>query len=104
MTPESLASTLEDFLAAASDAVVLEDGAAAFDLARAKYSISGEYNKCLLHFWSADRNIVRRVLDIEARHDVFQLQEHRLCQTRPSKVKTSLHRDRRTPTATLSAR
>jgi hypothetical protein len=28
---------------------VLDDGAAVFDLAQAKYSISGERNKCLLH-------------------------------------------------------
>ncbi len=28
------------------------DGAMAFDLERAKYSISGEHNKCLLHLWS----------------------------------------------------
>ena len=40
---------MQDFLAEAAGAVVLEDGATTFDLAQAKYSISGEYNKCLLH-------------------------------------------------------
>src|SRR6478752_1897975 len=49
VTPESLTRTVQDFLAEASSALVLEDGAVSFDLARAKYSISGEYNKCLLH-------------------------------------------------------
>jgi hypothetical protein len=39
--------------------------AIAFDLADSKYSISGEYNKCLLHLWSSERNFVRRVLDAE---------------------------------------
>ena len=34
---------------------------------RSKYSISGEHNKCLLHLWSAERNLVRRVLDAEVR-------------------------------------
>ena len=52
MTPEALARTVEDFLAGARDAIVLDDGAAMFDLAQAKYSISGEHNKCLLHLWS----------------------------------------------------
>jgi hypothetical protein len=65
MTPEMLTRTLQDFLAEAASAVVLENGAVAFDLAQAKYSISGEYNKCLLHLWSAERNTVRRVLDAE---------------------------------------
>ncbi len=32
-----------------------------FDLAQSKYSISGEHNKCLLHVWSSERNVVRRV-------------------------------------------
>ena len=49
MTPESLVRTLEDFLATARDAVILEDGAVLFALAQSKYSISGEHNKCLLH-------------------------------------------------------
>ena len=68
MTLETLARTGEDFLAGARDAIVLDEGAAVFDLAQAKYSISGERNKCLLHLWSAERNLVRRVLDVEIKH------------------------------------
>jgi hypothetical protein len=55
MTPEMLSRTVQEFLSEASSAVVLEDGAVAYDLERAKYSISGEYNQCLLHLWSAER-------------------------------------------------
>src|SRR6266481_9672604 len=65
MTPESLSQMLSDFLAGAHAAIVVEDAVVAFDLADSKYSISGEYNKCLLHLWSSDRNVVRRVLDAE---------------------------------------
>ena len=65
MKPEALVRTVEDFLVSASDAVVMEEGVVAFDLANAKYSVSGEHNKCLLHLWSAERNVVRRVLDVE---------------------------------------
>ena len=83
MTPEALARTVEDFLAGARDAIVLDDGAAMFDLAQAKYSISGEHNKCLLHLWSAERNMVRRVLDVEIKHEVLRLAVQRLGQTRP---------------------
>ncbi len=83
MTPEALARTIEDFLAGARDAIVLDDGAAMFDLAQAKYSISGERNKCLLHLWSDERNMVRRVLDVEIKHEVLRLAVQRLGQTRP---------------------
>ncbi len=104
MTPEALARTVEDFLAGARDAVVLDDGAAVFDLAQAKYSISGEHNKCLLHLWSAERNLVRRVLDVEIKHEVLRLAVQRLGQTRPGKLEICRQRDRRTPTAKRAAR
>jgi hypothetical protein len=104
MTPEALARTVEDFLAGARDAIVLDDGAAVFDLAQAKYSISGERNKCLLHLWSADRNLVRRVLDVEIKHEVLRLAVQRLGQTRPGKLEICRQRDQRTPTAKRAAR
>src|SRR5215813_14650846 len=104
MNAETLARTVDEFLAEASGAVVLEDGAVAFDLAQAKYSISGEYNKCLLHLWSAERNIVRRVLDLETKNDVLRLQVQRLGQSRPTKLEICRERDRRTPTARRTAR
>ena len=104
MTPEALARTVEDFLAGARDALVLDDGAVVFDLAQAKYSISGERNKCLLHLWSAERNLVRRVLDVEIKHDVLRLAVQRLGQTRPGKLEICQQRDRRTPTAKRAAR
>jgi hypothetical protein len=63
---------------------VLEDGARIFDLADSKYSVSAEYNKCLLHFWSAERNAVRRVLDAEFRNGNLRLMVQRLRQTRPA--------------------
>ncbi len=104
MTPEALTRTVEDFLAGARDAVVLDDGAVLFDLAQAKYSISGERNKCLLHLWSAERNVVRRVLDVEIKNEVLRLAVQRLGQTRPSKLEICRQRDRRTPTAKRAAR
>ena len=104
MTPESLIRTVEDFLAGARDAVVLEDGAVAFDLAAAKYSISGERNKCLLHLWSQERNVVRRVLEAEVKNEVLKLGVQRLGQPRPTKLEICRQRDRRTPTAKRAAR
>jgi len=104
MTPERLTRTLQDFLSEAAGAVVLEDGAVAFDLERAKYSISGEYNKCLLHLWSAERNAVRRVLDAEVKNGTLRLAVQRLGQARPTKLEIYREHDRRSPTARKACR
>ena len=96
MTSDSLSQMLSDFLAGARAALVVEDGAVAFDLAESKYSISGEYNKCLLHLWSHERNVVRRVLDAEIKGGTLWLQVQRLGQNRPTKLDFYRDRDRRT--------
>jgi hypothetical protein len=104
VTPDLLSRTIEGFLAGSCDAIVTENGETAFDLAQAKYSISGEYNKCLLHLWSAERNVVRRVLDLEIKNDVMRLAVQRLGQTKPAKLEICRERDRRTPIAKRAAR
>jgi hypothetical protein len=95
---------LSDFLSGASAAVVVEDGAIAFDLAESKYSVSGEYNKCLLHVWSHERNFVRRVLDAEVRATTLRLQVQRMGQNRPTRLDFCRDRDRRSPAARRAAR
>src|SRR5277367_1913328 len=104
VTPDALTRTVQDFLSEASGAVVLENGAVAFDLGQSKYSISGDYNKCLLHLWSAERNTVRRVLDAEVKNGTLKLFVQRLGQSRPTKIEICRERDRRSPTAKKSAR
>jgi hypothetical protein len=104
VTPQALTRTVQDFLSEAAGAVVLENGVVAFDLAESKYSISGEYNRCLLHFWSAERNSVRRVLEAEVKNGTLRLAVQRLGQARPSKLEICRERDRRSPTARRVAR
>lgn len=104
VTADQLSRTIENFLSGSCEAVVMESGSLQFDLASAKYSISGEHNKCLLHLWSAERNIVRRVLDLEIKNDVLRLAIQRLGQTHPTKLEICRQRDRRTPTAKRAAR
>ena len=104
VTPEALTRTVQDFLSEAAGAVVLENGAVAFDLAQSKYSISGEYNRCVLHLWSAERNAVRRVIDAEIRNGTLRLAVQRLGQAKPSKLEICRERDRRTPTARRASR
>jgi hypothetical protein len=104
MTPEALSQTLQEFLGGSRHAVVLEDGARIFELADSKYSVSGEYNKCLLHLWSVERNTVRRILDAEVRNGTLRLTVQRLGHTRPSKLEICRGLDHRTPTARRVAR
>jgi len=104
MNAEALTRTLHEFLADASGAVVLENGTAAFDLAQARYSISGEHNKCLLHLWSTERNTVRRVLDAELKNGTLRLSVQRLGQAHPGKLEICRERDRRSPSAKRAAR
>jgi hypothetical protein len=104
MTPQSLANTLENFLSTSSGALVREDGAVLFDLADAKFSISGERNKCLIHFWSEKRNLVRRVLDVEARGETLRVTVQKLGQTKPVRIEICRERDPRSASAKKAAR
>src|SRR5580658_4985510 len=104
VTPQALTRTVQDFLSEAAGAVVLENGAVAFDLAQSKYAISGEHNRCLLHLWSAERNSVRRVLEAEVKNGTLRLAVQRLGQARPSRLEICRERDRRSPTARRACR
>jgi hypothetical protein len=104
MTPETLTRTVQSFLSEATGAVVLENGAIAFDLGRSKYSISGEHNKCVLHLWSAERNTVRRVLNAEVKNGSLRLAVQKMGQSKPTKLEICRERDRRTPSARKIAR
>jgi hypothetical protein len=104
LTPEGLTRTVQDFLSQAAGAIVLENGTVAFDLAQSKYSISGEYNRCLLHLWSAERNSVRRVLEAEVKNGTLRLAVQRMGQARPLKLEICRERDRRSPGARRVAR
>jgi hypothetical protein len=103
LTPESLIRTVEDFHATSRDAIVLENGAPTFDLSTVRYSISGEYQNCLLHLWSSERKVVRRVLDAELKGEVLRLQVQRLGHTKPDKLEICQH-DRRSESANRAAR
>jgi hypothetical protein len=104
MTPESLGKMLAEFLNGSRAAVVVEDGAVVFDLGEAKYSISGEYSKCLLHLWSSERNVVRRVVDAEVKGATLRLQVQRMGQSHPTRLDICRDRDQRSPVARRAAR
>jgi hypothetical protein len=99
MSPDSLARALENFLAQATSACVTEDGAVLFDLSTARYSITADRGRCLLHLWSSERNTVRRVLEAEINKDALVLSVQRFGQSVPTELEIIRDRDQRTPSA-----
>jgi hypothetical protein len=100
----TLACEMEEFLAYSRNAVVLEDGRHIFDLRSAHYSVSGEHGKALLHLWSPERNLVRRVLACERRGGILKLAAQRFGQSKPVKLEIMLAGDARSQAARKSAR
>ena len=104
MNLEQLTRELDQFFAGSTEAVVLEDGAVTFDLREARYSVSEQHGKVLLHLWSAERNVVRRVLDAERGKDSLHLTVLRFGQAHAVTLEIARSRDRRTPAAKQTAR
>jgi hypothetical protein len=104
MSPEQLARAIQDFLGEAPRAVVREEGETLFDFARARYALSTEHGKCVLHLWSDERNAVRRVVDAELRNGVLRLDVQRFGRAAPARLELCRDRDQRTPTAKNAAR
>lgn len=104
MPPQSLAQTIEEFLAGSTEAVVIEDGLVSFDLATAKFSLSTENNKCLLHLWSEERNIVRRVESVAQKNGTLRLDVRKFGQAKPSTLEICRERDQRSPSAKRASR
>jgi hypothetical protein len=103
LTAEALACTLESFLLEAPHPVLIESGAALFDFDSARYSVSGE-GKCVLHVWSEERNIVRRVLEVEARPRVLRLSTLRFGQSKPEVLEICADAGRRSASTQRAAR
>lgn len=83
---------------------MLEDGLVVFDLSSAKFSLSTESNKCLLHLWSDERNVVRRVESAQQKNGTLKLEVRKFGQAKPTKLELCQDRDRRSPSAKRAAR
>jgi hypothetical protein len=100
----SLASLIQEFIAEAGHGVLIEDGEVLFDLGEARYSVSSESGKCVLHFWSHERNCVRRVIDAEVKGAMLRLTVQRLGKPRPTHIEIWRNRDRRSPSTKRTQR
>ncbi|MGA8162399.1 MAG: hypothetical protein WA374_13765 [Acidobacteriaceae bacterium] len=99
-----LARSLEAFLADYPRAVVMEDGQTLFDLRLDHCSITADHGRCLLHLWSAERNLVRTVCALQPRRDTLRIETRRFGQSRPQILTLVPDPDFRTPTARDTAR
>ena len=104
MTPDLLTRSLQEFLAESLHGVVMEEGQIIFDLDTARYSVSAERGRCLLHIWSPERNMVREVLDSELKNGALRLDVRKFAQSRSHKLLICRERDQRTPAIRKTAR
>src|SRR5579875_2137168 len=103
-SPMELAQQLEVFFSVHPSAVVLQDGMLLFDMRQAHYSVTGEHQRCMLHLWSEERNLVRTVTGIRVRSSSLQIEARRFGHTKPESLLILPAHDRRTPTARDAAR
>jgi hypothetical protein len=103
-SPAKLAQTIESYLADHPAAALLEDGRVAFDMRSARYSIGESHGRCLVQFWSEERNLVRTVIEVQHRAQSLRIITRRMGATRPQALELVPTSDRRTPTTRDSAR
>jgi hypothetical protein len=104
LDPQVLTRELEHFLAGSRDAQIIEDGRVLFDLRQASYSVTGQYGKCLLHFWSQERNAVRRVLEAKTKNATLKLTVQLFGRPKPSHLEVVRGNDSRSPSSRKAAR
>ena len=104
ISASALGKVLDEYLAAETAVTILEDGVPLFDLSQSHYSVSDSNGKCLLHLWSDERNIVRRVLDLEPKNASLQLSVQRFGKAQPVVLEFCPAGDHRTATAKKAAR
>ncbi|WP_263356318.1 hypothetical protein [Acidicapsa ligni] len=100
----ALVAAIEAYLADHAAAAVLEDGRVLFDLRYARYSVAEAHGRCVLQFWSEERNVVRSVISSQRRAGSLRLLTRRMGAPKPVALELVPSSDRRTPTARDAAR
>ncbi|MGD0648286.1 MAG: hypothetical protein ABR971_09865 [Acidobacteriaceae bacterium] len=103
-TVVQIAQQIEEFLALHPEAAVLEDGKVMFDLRSAKAALNTEHERCTLHLWSEERNLVRQIVSVTERSETLRLATQRFGHTQTKLLELVASRERRTPTTRETAR
>lgn len=99
-----LVQRIEEYLARHPAAAVLEDGRILFDMRMARYAVTESHGRCLVQFWSEERNLMRTVVEVQERPQCLRLMTRRMGAPRPQALELVPTSDRRTPTARDAAR
>ncbi len=83
---DELQQTLRAFLERHPAAVVVESGEVLFDLREASYELNEEFGQVMLHLWSAERSVVRRIAGATRQGSVLRLEVLRLGQRMPARM------------------
>ena len=101
---EQIAARVQEFLAAHPAAALLENGKLLFDLRTARYTLNAEHGRCMAHFWSEERNLIRHIVALTERKGTLRLSVQRMGQARPQTLELVPSRDRRQPSERDSTR
>jgi hypothetical protein len=104
LSADKLARILSEYLELHPSAAVLEDGRVLFDLRTAKYAVDDSHGRCVLQFWSEERNVVRTVVEIQQRAASLRVMTRRMGAPKPTALEIIAAIDRRTPTTRDSER
>jgi len=99
-----LAQCIEEYLVDHPAAAMLEDGRVLFDMRFARYAVSESHGRCLLQLWSDERNLMRTVVEAQARASGLRLLTRRMGVAKPQSLELVPTSDRRTPTTRDAAR
>ena len=96
LTPQALALALEQFLADNPRAILVEEGAVLFDMAKTRYTLEYGNGRCVLQLWSEECNLLRTVVGLEERKDSLRIEVKRFGQVKPQILRLVADRDQRT--------
>jgi hypothetical protein len=102
--PGKLVEHIEEYLAEHPAAAVLEDGRVVFDMRTARYSVTESHGRCLLQLWNEERNVMRTVVDLQARAQCLRIVTRRMGAPKPQVFELVPTSDRRTPSTRDSGR
>ncbi len=103
-SPDNLVRQIEGYLERHPAAALLEDGRVLFDMRMARYSVTESHGRCLVQFWSEERNLIRTVIEVQERTQYLRILTRKMGATRPQALELVPTSDRRTPTARDAAR
>lgn len=81
--PGELAAQLRTFFEDQPSSVLIEEGRILFDLRLAQTTVVAEHGYCVLHVWSQERDLVRKVVDVTVRKKGLRLHVLRMGRTKP---------------------